>query len=72
MKLLFDNGNQHVSGEGASDLRIHRIFADVDETLDAQILLDPLEEQFDLPAALVKRGNRQCGQSGIVVKIPSP
>ena len=30
------------------------------------MLLDPLEEQLDLPAALVKRGDDQCGQSGIV------
>ena len=66
MKLLFDNGDQHVSGDGAPDLRLHRILAVADESLDAQVLLDPLEKQLDLPAALVQRGNRQCGQGGVV------
>ena len=66
MKFLFDNGDQHVSGDGAPDLRLHRVLAVADETLDAQVLFDPLEKQFDLPAALVQRGNRQCGQGGVV------
>ena len=59
MKLFFDNGDQHVSGDGTPDLRFHGILAVADETLDAQMLLDPLEEQFHLPATLVQRGNRQ-------------
>ena len=59
LKLLFDNGDQHVSGDSAPDLCFHGVLAVADETLDAQILFDPLEEQLDLPAALVKRGNRE-------------
>lgn len=66
MKLLFDNSDQHVSGDGAPDLRLHCVLAVADETLDAQTLLDPLEEEFDLPAALVKRGNCQRRQGRIV------
>ena len=66
MKFLFNNGNQHVRGDGAPDLRLHRILAVADETLDAQMLLDPFEVQFDLPAALVKNGDGQCGQGRIV------
>jgi len=66
LQLLFDNGYQHISGDGAPDLRFHRILAGADETLDAQMLLDPLEEQLDLPTALVQRGNGQCGQGGVV------
>lgn len=66
MKLLFNNGDQHVSGDGAPDLRFHRILAVADETFDTQMLLDPLEEQLDLPAAFVQRGNRQCGQGCVV------
>ena len=65
MKLLFNDGNQHIRGDGAPDLRLH-VLAVADETLDAQMLLDPLEEQLDLPTALVQRGNGQCGQGGIV------
>ena len=66
MKLLFDNSDQHISGDGAPDLRLHRILAVADKPLDAQMLLDPLEEQLDLPAALVKCSNAQRRQGGIV------
>ena len=66
MKLLFDNSNQHISRDCAPDLRLHRVLAVADETLDAQMLLDPFEEQFHLPAAFVKRGNGQRGQGGVV------
>lgn len=66
MKLLFNNSDQHVSGNGAPDLRFHRVLAVPNETLDAQMLLDPFEEQLDLPAALVKHGNGQRGQGGVV------
>jgi len=66
LKLLFDNSDQHVSGDSAPDLRLHRVLAVADETLDAQVLLDPFEEQFHLPAALVQRGNGQCRQCGVV------
>ncbi len=57
MKLLFDNGDQHVSGDGVSDLRFDRDLAVADETFDTQ-LLDPLEEPLDLPAAFVQCDDR--------------
>ena len=66
MKLLFDDGDQHVSGNVAPDLRFDRILAVADETFDTQMLLDPLEEQLDLPAAFVQCGDRQCGQGRVV------
>ena len=44
MKLFFDDGNQHVGGYGAPDLRLHRVLAGSQKTLDAQVLLDPFEE----------------------------
>ena len=66
MKLLFDNSDQHVSGDSAPDLRLHRVLAVADETLDAQMLLNPLEEQFDLPATLVKRADRCSRQRKVV------
>ena len=50
LKLLFDNSDKYVSGESAPDLSLHCILAVADETLDAQVLLDPLEEQLGLPA----------------------
>ena len=51
MKLPLDDGDQHVGGHGAPDLRLHGILAVADETFDAQMLLDPLEEQLDLPTS---------------------
>ena len=66
MKLLFNDGDQHIGSDGAPDLRLHGVLAVADETLDAQVLLDPLEEQLDLPAALVQRGNGQRRQRCVV------
>jgi len=48
MQLLFDNGDEHVGGDGAPDLRLHRVLAGAQETLDAQVLLDPLERLGDI------------------------
>ena len=66
MKLLLDDGDEHVGGHGAPDLRLHGVLAVAEELLDAQVLLDPLEEQLDLPAALVQRGDRQRRQGRVV------
>ena len=66
MKLLFNDGNQHVGGHGAPDLRLHRVLARSQETLDTQVLLDPFEEQLHLPATLVQRGYGQRWQTRIV------
>ena len=66
MKLLLDDGNGHVSGLGVPDLRLYRVLARAQKTFDAQVLLDPLEEQLDLPAILVQGGNGQRWQTGVV------
>ena len=66
MKFLFDDGNQHVSRHGAPDLRLDGVLAVAQELLDSQVLLDPFEEQFDLPAILVKRCDRQRRQDKVV------
>src|SRR5205809_1364415 len=66
MKLLLDDGDQHVCGYGAPNLRLHGVLAGAEESLDAQVLLDPSEEQLDLPAALVERGDRQRWQRRVV------
>jgi uncharacterized protein YggU (UPF0235/DUF167 family) len=36
------------------------------ESLNAQMLLDPLKKQFHLPAALVNLRDGQCGQHKVV------
>ena len=66
MTLLLDDGDEQVGGHSAPDLHFHSVFARAQKALDAQMLLDPFEEQFHLPAALVQRGDDQRWQSRIV------
>ena len=66
MKFLFDNGNQNVSRHGAPDLRLDGVLAVAQELLYAQVLLDPFEEQFDLPAVLVQGRDCQWWQHEVV------
>ena len=44
MKLLAGDGDQHVGGYGAPDLRLHRVLAVAQEFLDAQVLLEKRKE----------------------------
>lgn len=48
--------DQQVHAHGHPDLRQHGIARGAEEGFDLQVLLDPFEEQFDLPAVLVDRG----------------
>jgi len=64
LQLLFNDRNQYLSAYDAPDLRLHGVLADVKKVLDAQVLLGPLEKQFDLLAAFVKIGNGGGGQRG--------
>ena len=66
LKLLLDDGDQHVDGDGDPNLRLHRVLGGAVEALDAQVLFDPLEEQLDLPAASVKRADGECWQDEVV------
>ena len=66
MKFLFDDSNQNVGRHGAPDLRLDGVLAVAQKLLDAKVLFDPLEEQFDLPTILVKCGDCQRGQNKIV------
>jgi hypothetical protein len=45
VQFLFGNGDQHISGNGTPNLRLQRVLAGAKEILDAQVLLDPFEEQ---------------------------
>ena len=66
MKFLPDDRNEHVGGHCAPHLRLHGVLAVAQEMLDPQVLLDPLEEQLDLPAALVERTDGQRRQDRVV------
>lgn len=50
MQTFFQQRHKKVKGDGTTDLEAHRVGACAVEGLDAQMLLEPLEGQFDLPA----------------------
>ena len=47
--------------EGDEDLDFDGILGAAEEGFDLQVLLDPLEEELDLPALLVERGDLDAG-----------
>ena len=53
-QFLLDDGDQAVGGDCRPDLDAHGIFGTAPEFLDLQMLLQPFEEQFDLPAVSVE------------------
>src|ERR1039457_937099 len=65
-EALLDDGDQDVDGDRDPDLRLHRVVGRAVELFDPKMLLDPFEEQFDLPAALVESADR-CGRQGELV-----
>ena len=69
--LLYD-GHEDVGSDSDPDLRLHGILRCPVEGLDAQILLDPLEEQLDRPARLVKLGDGERRQGEIVGQKDEP
>ena len=66
VEALLDDGDEDVDRDGDPDLGFHGVLRGPEEPLDAQMLLDPLEEQLDLPAALVE-GTDRGGRQGEVV-----
>ena len=66
VQALFDDGDEHVDGDRDPDLGFDGIFRGAEKSLDAQVLLDPFEKQFHLPAALVELCNGQRRQIEIV------
>ena len=66
MQAFLGYGDQHVSADRNPDLRLDRVLVGAIKRLDAQVLLDPFEKQFDLPALAVQVCN-QLGFEGEVV-----
>jgi hypothetical protein len=48
---------QQISDHGSEDLQADRVLGAAEELAKLQMLLDPAEQQFDLPAGFVKRGD---------------
>jgi len=63
---LLDDSDKHVDRDGDPDLGLHGVFRGSEEPFDPQVLLDPLEEQFDLPAALVEGADGRGRQAEMV------
>ena len=48
---LIETGHDKVNADGDPYLGADSVFAGSEEGFDAKVLLDPLEEEFDLPTA---------------------
>jgi hypothetical protein len=53
---FFENSYEQVNGDGDSHLGTHGVLRCAVEGIDSQMLFDPFEEEFDIPAAAVKVG----------------
>jgi hypothetical protein len=56
--LFFDNGHQHVNSDCNPDLGLDGILGGPIKRFDTKVLLDPFEEDLDLPATLKQLGYR--------------
>jgi hypothetical protein len=65
-ELLPDQGNQYVDADGGPGLCLDSVRRRAVESLDSQVLFDPLEEKFDLPATLVELRDGQRRQVEVV------
>ena len=68
LELLVKDGHHEVDGHCDPDLGLHCIGAGAEVMFDTQVAFDPLEEEFDLPTALVELGNGQSGDLQIVAE----
>ena len=69
---LFDDGDQHVSGDRSPCLCLYCVFGRSKERLDTQMLFDPFEEQLDLPALFVKCADGHKGTPKVQEKFVTP
>ena len=65
-EFFLDNRVQHVNADGYPDLDFHSVDAGAEKCFDSQVLLDPFEEDFYPPTALVESGNCQSRQCKVV------
>lgn len=65
---LFETGHEKVGADGDPNLGSDSIVGCAEEGLDPQVLLDPFEEEFDLPSALVDQRDSQCRDRKVVGK----
>jgi len=66
MQALFHDGHEHVDRYGDPYLGLHGVLGGAIERLDPEVLLDPFEEQLDLPPAFIQLCDGQGGQHEVV------
>ena len=57
---------QQIDDEGDGDVGAHGVLGAADEVVDLEGVLDPAEEQLDVPTLLVNAGDGLGGSGGIV------
>lgn len=62
MQALADDGDQHIDRDRNPDWGLHGVLRGAEEAVDSQMLFDPSEQEFDLPARPVERGKGQGRQ----------
>ena len=65
-EVVLDDGNEAICDDGNVYLYPNGIFGFSPETFDLKMLLNPLEEQFHLPAIFVKQGDVLCTEEEVV------
>ena len=65
-EVVLDDGNEAICDDGNVYLYPNGIFGFSPETFDLKMLLNPLEEQFHLPAIFVKQGDVLCTKEEVV------
>jgi hypothetical protein len=65
-QFFFDNSDQDVNAHGDPDLRLDGVVGRAEKRLDVQVLFDPFEKQFDVPAKLVQPGNGPRRQNEVI------
>lgn len=66
MQAFFQDGDEQINGDGGPDLSAHRVRRSAVKGFDAQMLLEPFEEEFDLPAASIELGDGQRRHGEVV------
>jgi hypothetical protein len=60
------NAHEHVNDQRRHDLNDGGVLGVAEEVAKLEVLLDPLEEEFDLPAPLIKLCDLGCGAVEII------
>ena len=69
---LIETGHHEVNADCNPDLGAHCVLTGTVKGLDAEVLLDPLEKQLDLPAAFIDGRDCQRGQFEVVCQEDQP